>query len=332
MPRVIPSQLVSHLKGDATTTCMLLRVIPLMADYPEYGVTTLDQSVVYDDGDGEMIYSAAVGFEPSAVQFRSDIAVDNAEARSLMPVYDIPVSEADIAAGAYDFAQFRLYQVNYENLAAGHVLLQAGTLGRITTRDDGLSFVNELRGKSAQLKQSVCEKDSLTCRATFGSQPAGSDISGPIERFPCGYPAETLLVDGTVEAVGIESTRTFKVRGWTDAAGALVPGMTFWEVGANAGRSFEIESSTADGWITLAFETPYPIAEDDHVKFRPDCSKMARDEVKGCVFWFGLEWGLHFRGEPDIPIGDAGSMEVPGASTANWGGGSISPEPDETIQ
>lgn len=29
---------------------------------------------------------------------------------------------------------------------------------------------------------------------------------------------------------------------------------------------------------------------------------------------WGADWVLHFRGEPDIPIGDAGKMETPGAS------------------
>lgn len=332
MPRFIPPNLLTHLRLDSTTTCHLLKVIPADMALASYGVTSLDRSLVYDDGSGELEYSASIGLEASAVKFTSSIEVDNAEAKSLFPVFDIPISEDDIAAGAYDFAEFRLYLVNYEDLSAGHVLVQAGTLGRITVRDDGLSIVNELRGKSAQLKQSVCEKDSLTCRATFGSQPVGSTINGPIERFPCGYPSEALLVDSIVEEVGIEQTRTFKAEGWSGEDGDLAPGMAYFVSGKNIGRSIEIESNSADGWITLAFETPYPILVGEEIRFRPDCSKIARDEEKGCAHWFGLQWGLHFRGEPDIPIGDAGAMEVPGASTNNWGGGVVAPSDEQDQQ
>lgn len=332
MGRQIPFFLQNHLDGDATTTCYLLRIDPQQPNVPGYGVTSLDVDVTYDDGDGPRLYSAAIGSQPTVVQASADLSVDNAESNSLMPEFDVPISEADIRAGSYDFAQFVLYQVNYEDLSQGHIVLQAGTLGRVTIDDTGLSFVNELRGLSAGLKQSICEKDSLTCRAIFGSQPFSDSSGAPTQMFPCGVDAQALLVSGTVSAVGLENTLTFTVTPFTMAADELNPGMTFWVTGLNAGRSYEIDTNTSGGIITLSHEAAWPIQIGDQLLYRVDCNKQARDESKGCkspIRW-GDEWPLHFRGEPDIPIGDAGAMETPGASSAPGSGGSTNqPFPQE---
>lgn len=323
MPRYIPIELREHLQTDATTTCWLLKVTPTVSGYPAYGITTLDRDVEFDDGTGPMVYLSHIGMVPSSVAIGSDLAVDNTELPSLLPEYDIPINEADIRAGVYDFASFSLYLVNYEDVAAGAMNFFSGSIGQVTIRADGLSFVNELRGLAAQLKQSICSKDSLTCRAIFGSQPPGSSTPGrQVQRDWCGYDAESLLENGTVLSVGLENTRTFTVSpdsGW--AADHLAPGILIWDTGLNAGRTYEIEGNTAGGQISLAFETSFPIQVGDTLRYRPDCIKQARETSKGCKFWFGNNWVLHFRGEPDIPIGDAAAMATPGASSGPGHGG-----------
>lgn len=324
MGRYIPIELKDHKQSGTTTTCKLLRIDPVQPGYSSYGITNLDRDVIYDDGNGELTYWAAVGAQPSVLQGSSDLGVDNAESVSLMPEFDIPgLGEADIRAGAYDNAKFALYEVNYDALSMGHVTLRAGTIGQVTIDANGLSFVNELRGLSAQLRQSVCEKDSLTCRAPYGSQPAGSMIPGPINRFPCGKDATAELITGVVTAVGLENTLTFTIGSFALGTDALSPGQVKFLSGLNAGKTFEVDSNTSGGVITLAHETPFAIQEDDEVEYRGDCNKIARDTEKGCAapHHWGPEWVLHFRGEPDIPIGDAGAMETPGASSAPGHGG-----------
>lgn len=324
MPRQIPILLEQHLQQEQTTTCLLLKIVPVTPGFASYGITSLDRDVVYDDGSGQMTYLAAVGMVPAAVQQTADLAVNNTEVPSLLPEFDIPIREQDIRAGVYDFAKFSLMLVNYADLSQGHVTLHSGTVGEVTIQDDGLSFVNELRGLSAKLKQSVCSKDSLSCRAIFGSHPPGSGVPGKIVyRDWCGFNAESLLRDAIVQSVGLETNRTFSVEvdsGWGDDS--LNPGVVVWTSGLNAGRTYEIESNTAGGQISLAFETSFPIQAGDELQYREDCSKMARDAEKGCAHWFGNDWVLHFRGEPDIPIGDAGSIETPGASSGPGQGGS----------
>lgn len=323
MGRHMSDALRTHLQGPMQTTCWLLRVIPVTPGYASYGITELDKEVIYDDGGGEMTYSAAIGMVPAAVLQTAGLEVNNTELPALLPEYDIPISEQDIRAGVYDYASFVLYLVNYEDLSMGHVTLHAGSIGQVTINGDGLSFVNELRGLAAKLKQSVCSKDSLSCRAIFGSQKVGSTTAGPqVARDWCGFDAEALLVAATVSSVGFETNRTFTI---TPATGltedSLRPGIVKWETGLNAGRTYEIEANTAGGQISLAFETAFPIQIGDQLSYRPDCSKFARDEAKGCKFWFSTDWVLHFRGEPDIPVGDASALATPGASSGPGQGG-----------
>lgn len=323
MGRHIPAALLEQIQQDATTMTLIMRVDPVSPGYPSYGVTLLDQDVTYDDGDGLLVYGAAVGMQPTAILFNADLSVDNAEATSLLPEYpeyEIPVSEADIRSGAYDFARARLMQLNFADTSMGHVTLWEGTIGQVSINSDGLSFVTELRGLAAQLKQSLCEKDSLTCRATFGSGAFGSGVETE-ERFPCGFDASGLWEEATVSAVTDEVTLAFTVAPFTMDADELSPGLVRFLTGENAGRTYEIDSNTSGGQLTLQFEADYPIGVGDTLEYRRDCNKQARDEDKGCRFFFGDDWVLHFRGEPDIPIGDAGQLEVPGASSSPGRGG-----------
>lgn len=315
MPRYIPIQLQDDLDTGITTLTACVRIDPVTPGFDSYGITTSDRDIPYSGVGGELLYLAAIGGIPSTIMATGDLSVDNAEGAHLIPEYDVPISEVDIRAGAYDFARFTCFLLNYEDPSKGHITLLKGTIGQVSIRADGLSFINEYRSLAAQLKQSVCEKDSLTCRAIFGSQPEGSPIPGPTERFPCGYPAETLLVETEVIAVSLEPNITFTVEADTNwYEDSFAPGIVKFLTGLNAGRTYEISANSASGEITLSFDTPFPVEVGDELVYRRDCIKHARDTEKGCMSHWGDEWVLHFRGEPDIPIGDAGAMQTPGAS------------------
>lgn len=326
MSRPISPSLAEHLAGNATTTCLLMWITPVTPGYSGYGVAMLDKEVRYNHGNGERSYSPIVGFQPSTIVQSADLSVDNAEATGLMPEFDVPISEADIIAGVYDFAEFVVYLVDYENLATNSgLVVGSGTFGRVTVENAGLSIVNELRGLSDPLKQSLCQRYSLTCRATFGSGEIGSGAEVE-ELFPCTFDLSTITETGAVDSVGLENTLTFTYAadsslGYADDE--LNGGMVKWTSGANAGRSYEIESNTAAGVVTLAFPAAYPIQEDDEFEIRPGCNKVARDSDHGCKRWFGSLWVSKFRGEPDIPIGDAGAMEMPGAASGPGQGGAV---------
>jgi uncharacterized phage protein (TIGR02218 family) len=234
-----------------------------------------------------------------------------------MPVFDTPVSEIDLMAGAYDYAEFVAYQVDYNNLVSGrHIILQTGTLGRTTVTDSGLSFTSELRGLTQALKQSITEKWSLTCRAVFGSTEGSAQ-----SRYPCNFNVDVLWTSGYVSGVGVDNTQSFTTAGIAPVYGGE-PGLVEWLTGANAGRTDETESFDTLPWvgdpsgqpdvIGLTFGASYPIQVGDTFRFRDDCPKnpvacKARNNYQ------------NYRGEPSIPVSDNGAMAI-----GNIGGTSVS--------
>lgn len=317
MSRTIPIALQSHLDTGATTICGILRIESVRPGYGVIGLTDLDRNVIYDDGDGEVTYLAPVGFTASAYVATADFTVDNAETQSLFPEFDIPqLTEADINAGAYDYATYKLMVVNYEDLTQGHAIISTGTLGEMKTVD-GLSFMGELRSLFQQFRQSIVERDSLTCRATFGSQSADSSNASTaprIERFPCGVVVDDLWASASVTQVGVESDLAFASSGLVVPSNAFVPGVVEWLTGRNEGRQYEVseyEFGSEGGVVTLAFPTAFAIESGDVFRIRPDCTKQWSG-ANSCLTYNNR---LNFRGEPFIPVGDAGSTAQPGAGT-----------------
>ncbi len=315
MTRYVSPALQAHLDSGATTTTLLLKVTPRSIDYPPVGVTALDRDVEYDDGEGDsssVVYHAAVGMVPAEIRQSLSMTVDNTEFQHLLAEYPLALTEEDVVAGVYDFADFRLMLVNYEDLTMGHVELMTGQLGQMRV-ENGMAFWTEQTSLVKQLKQSIVEKDSLTCRAIFGSQEFGSSNDGVQQRFPCGFDTSGLWVAGTVTGVGLESTRTFTAAALGLAENACVPGMLRWTLGRNAGRSYEVEAQDAAGVVSLGFETMFPIEVGDEFEIRPDCTKW-KDGPNGCKAHWGADWVLHYRGEPYIPVSDADAINTPGAT------------------
>ena len=237
MSKTIPIALQAHKALPATTLCDLLKVGPVEGG-TIYGFTSIDRDVTYDDGsgDGPVVYRAHTGFNGSAQIASADLSVDNAEAESLEATYTVPgVTQAAIDMGLFDKAPFVMYRVNYSDLTDGHEILASGTIGEQTLKVGGVAVL-ELRSLSQQLKQSVVELDSLTCRVKqFGSQPGD-------ERFPCGYDITAEWVNFTVSEVGTEVTRQFRALALTEADDYYAPGLVEWLTGDNAGQQVEIET------------------------------------------------------------------------------------------
>lgn len=331
MGRNIPVQLQESLATGATTTTLLMRIDPINAE--SFGASLTNQSIEYDDGAGLMEYSAYVGMQPQSLLFTNDLSIDNSEFQGLLPEYEFPISEEDIQAGVYDFARFTLYLVDYNDLTPGrHVIMDYGRLGQMRTLD-GLSFWEELRGLSQELKQSICARDSLTCRARLGSQPIGTGGGAYEEREYCGIDLTDYWESGVVTAQGAEAHYSFSTSALIQDSGSDIvdyyaPGMVRWTSGRNNGTEQEIESNTATT-ISLAFRSPFAIQAGDTFEYRRDCNKHPRDAEKGCPSHWGAQWVMHVRAEPDIPIGDAITNAVPGGTTSPNGGGVSDPPQEE---
>ena len=305
MPRTIPIALAQHINSHATTLCLLIKISPVQPGIEPFGITTLDVDVNYNDGTGLLLYSAAIGSEPSSLTSVADLTIAGGQTKQLMPVFDTPVSEEALRAGACDYAKFVAYMVNYEDLATGHhTIIQTGTLGENTVTDSGLTWTSELRGLTQPLKQRITEIWSLTCRAVFGSTGTSAQ-----SRYPCNYDVSSLWVNSTVTGVGADNQQEFFCTPMELPFGGA-PGLVNWLTGANAGRSDETESiNIIEGppstvyQVGLTFGTAYPIQVGDTFRFRDDCPKTPQ----ACQDRSNFQ---NYRGEPSIPVSDNGALRV----------------------
>lgn len=310
MSKTISPALLLHKSGSTTTLCGLLKVGPLL-DGTFITCTSLDRDITYDDmsGDGPLVYRASTGFQESNFQATSDLGVDNAEAKTLIPVYPNPgITQLMIDRGDLDSIEFIVYQVNYRDLTMGHEIMAAGPIGEQKIERGGLITI-ELRSWSQLLKQkSVVSYYSLTCRSRLGLS------TGPV-RNRCNYDISGEWDDFAVTAVGTEVVREFTIIG-TDSNGIVAtddyyaPGLVEFETGDNAGQQLEIESYAADGEISLLMTTRNPIQIGDTGRLRRSCT-LRWSGHNSCQTYNNRQ---NFRGEPFIPIGDALALNVPGVA------------------
>jgi len=282
------------------------------------GITSLDQDVTYNDGTGDLVYSALVGMDLSAIDASGDLKVDNSEAVMLMADAG-PFTAESIAAGALDYARFITYRINWRDGAMSHYKPQTGTVGVVTNRD-GLAGVIELRSLSQHAKQNYISLYSLTCRAVFGSGGGATCIT--IDQ--CGFDATSLWQNHAVSTVGTEEDRVFVADGAPAVNGPngalpFVPGLLQWLTGDNVGYTSELELVNGSQ-IELRFGTPATIQPGDTFKVRPDCSKRFQED---CIDKYDNY--INFRGEPFIPLSDEAVQSTPNYS-GTWGINEIPPE------
>jgi len=316
--RTIPAELQAALDTGCTTLTDIIRIDPVTPGYASFGITQLDADVTYDDGDGELVYLAAIGMDPSNISSSLNMTVDNSTSNHLLPEFDIPVSTEDIAAGVLDFAKWTRYRVNYNDLTPGrHIELGTGQLGEMKILQ-GSTFVSELTSIEKLLKTNIVEKDSITCRAQFGSQYIGTPDADITERFPC--TKEYTWYEGTVTTPGDEVTNAFTSEDLDQATGFFKPGMVRWLTGLNAGTQSEVDEFTTGGVVDLPFQTKFPIQAGDTFEIRKDCTKWVYG-ANGCQEHWSSEapdaWKGHYRGEPFIPIADADAINTPGATVGS---------------
>jgi uncharacterized phage protein (TIGR02218 family) len=315
--RTVPAALQAHLDQVDTTTTRLLKVT--LKSGQVYGLAMLDRNVPYDDGEyeGEIDYIATNGFDASTISADIGYSVDNAEGYALVSDLVPGITTAMAEAGELDDATWVCYLVNYEDLSQGHVILDAGDLGEVRTKH-GMIWIPELLSYVMRLRQPIGGVWSRQCRAIFGS-PADSQTG-------CGVDLEPLWVNGEVVAVGAETDRVFQGDAILDSSSGVIPspGRVQWLTGVNAGREYAVEEIGGDE-VTLSEPTLYAIEVGDTYRIRPDCKKHY---IRDCIgVW---DNGLNFKGEPYIPVGDAASIQAPGAQQP-VGGGYVAP-PESPVE
>ena len=112
------------------------------------------------------------------------------------------ITEEELLAGLYDYAEIEIFIVNYEDLSQGKLIVKRGRLGEVTL--NAQMFQAEVRGLTQHLSQTIGEVFSPSCRAILGDSRCKVSLAG-------------FTVAATVTE--ITNNQTFKASVLSEAAG-----------------------------------------------------------------------------------------------------------------
>lgn len=276
--KTVSTALKNDMAQEATTFCTCWEIT--RTDGTVLRFTDLDIPLVVDGNE----YTPAVGYNRSAIQTSGDMSVDNMDVGGIID--DSSVTIADLRAGKFDYAEVKIFLVNWLHPEHGTMALRRGWLGEVQVTPDG-SFTAELRGLNQALAQAVGETLSPECRADLGDSRCKVDIDG------AGYARE-----GAVTAV--TNRRTF-VCSITDPdprasdANWYVGGVLSWLTGDNAGVNIEVKAWNGSDTLELFLSQAFAMQVGDTFRLRPGCDKR-RETCKN-----KFNNIINFRGEPFVP-------------------------------
>ena len=159
----ISTELRDHLDGTVTSLTSIWRLT--RRDGEEFYFTDHDVDIVFDDGDGSATYKSNVGYDRTSLVSRIGLSVDSMDVEGLLN--SEAISQAELRAGLFDYAEVRVSLVNWKDLTQGELKLKRGRLGEVTISHTG-TFRAELRSLSQHLSQNIIETYSAECRADLG--------------------------------------------------------------------------------------------------------------------------------------------------------------------
>lgn len=288
--RTTPAALLAHMAGGTTTLAHLIKIT--RTDGVILAVTDHDQDITYPLGSPTgQLYTASLGMDASAIETTATLSVDNLEARGFLDV--LGVSEASIAAGVWDYADVRIYRVNWADLSMGDEKLIRGWIGDISVARG--EFKNEIRSVSQKLQSRLGEIVAENCKADLFDARCKVVATEGVWKF-----------SGVAVSTIVAAQRQFTAAALTQAADFFAAGKVVWTTGQNAGLSKEIKThavlvgSPSGGDITLQEPMPYAITVGDTGTFYAGCTKRYAED---CVAKFANS--ANFRGFPFLPGLDA---------------------------
>lgn len=270
----ISSPLLEHLESEVTTlaTCWKLT----RRDNVVIALTSYDKDIIF----GGVTYIAASGFLPTSVYSNSELSVDNMDIEGLLDG-DL-ISEKDILAGIYDFAQIEIFMLNYNDVSQGALNLRTGWIGEVKFGKG--SFVAEVRGLMQSLVQIIGDLYSPSCRAKLGDAKCKLDIAD-------------FTVTGSVTSVS--DNRIFADSARVEGSGYFNMGKIIFTSGNNEGIAMEVKEYSGSGIMKLVFPMPYDVQVGDEYAMQAGCDKS----FSTCINRF--DNAVNFRGEPHVPGIDA---------------------------
>lgn len=280
--KTITPQMRAHLDSGATTLASCWQIT--RTDGQVYRYTDHDADIeLAAPAEVAGTYKSRVGYTGTNIANSADNAVDNLDVT--VRFADGGISAADIEAGLFDYAEVRLFLVNWADPdGCGIIRMRRGYLGEVKLKNGW--GVCELRGLMQALQQPVGDTYSPACTADLGDA-----------RCKINLPDWT--VTGTVSAV--TDRRRFSDSGRGEAEQWFRFGKLTFTSGLNAGRSMEVKAFDAGGAFELFQPMPHPIQVGDTYSVHAGCDKRHEKQADGsyagdCKNKFGNV--VNYRGHP----------------------------------
>lgn len=271
--KTVSANLKTHLAGSTLTLAYLW--LCNLSNGAVHAFTDHDQDIVFNG----VTYLAATGFTASKIATTAALNVDNLEVQGMLN--SATITDADLLAGIWDYAQITLTVVNYNDLTMGAMQLRQGWLGNV--KSGRQNFYAELRGMMQPLQQAIGRVFAPSCDATLGDTK-------------CGIVLATYTVIGAVTTA--TSSRVFTDSSRAEAAGYFEGGLITWTSGLN--NTYQMEVKTfASGVITLQQGMANTVQVGDTYIMSAGCDKL----LATCKTKFNNV--VNFRGFPNVPGQDA---------------------------
>lgn len=269
--KTISAGLATHLASRSTTLATCWKVT--RTDSTVFGFTDHDVDLTVSS----VLYVASSGYTRSAIQTNSALAVDNLDLEGVLD--SASITEADLRAGLWDYAQVEIFLVNYEDLTQGTLKLRKGRLGECQAGRQ--RFNAELRGLIQNLQQDVGRIYGPACDADLG------DTRCKVNLTP-------FTVTSTL--TGVTNNRQFSDSTRAEATGYFDHGKLTFLTGANAGLAMEVKTySSVGGAFELHLPMPFDVTVGDQYTVYAGCNKL----LSTCIAKFNNV--LNFQGFPYVP-------------------------------
>lgn len=169
--KTVSAGFATHLTQETTNlaTCWIIT----RRDGTQFFFTDHDRDIPFDGN----LHVAETGYKRTAVQNDSSLSVDNLNIEGVFDSAEITVQ--DMRAGLFDFAEVRIFVVNWDDLAQGNLKMRRGRLGEVTLTAQGV-FRTELRGLSQMLSQRIGEVYGPEDAADLGDSRSKVPIDPPV--------------------------------------------------------------------------------------------------------------------------------------------------------
>jgi len=261
--------------GETVAVCKCLKIT--WQSGVVFGFTSLDSDLTI----AGTTYQTARGISHQDVTTSNSMDVDTTEVRGML-IADC-ITDDDLRAGLWDFAEFELFEVNYLDLTQGTRRLRMGNVGEVKTDRGG--FVAELLGLMQAYQTILVELSSPGCRAQLG------DIRCKVDLYLFTFVG---AVTGVIDALTVADTSR------SEADNYFAYGVIEFTSGLNLGIAREVKSfANAGGVVGLQVPFPYEVEVGDAYFIIAGCDKKRTT----CIVKFDNI--VNMRAEPHLAGRDA---------------------------